>query len=114
MTNHIMLRMCGSVQNHKDAFFIACRPGTHESGLSDSVPTPSSRRAHCVTAPSGAGTGESPHLGLGVDVGAIVDQLPDHLVLTSEGGDVQGRVPFLKHMREGGGDVSHRACVRGC
>lgn len=63
--------------------------------------------------PSSAGARRSLHLRLGVDVGAIVDQLPDHLVLAGEGSDVQSRVPFLKHTGEGGQEASHRACVGG-
>lgn len=47
--------------------------------------------------------GPKHHLRLGVDIGAIVDELPDHLVLTCQGGDVQRRVPLLQHM--GGQEV---------
>lgn len=40
------------------------------------------------------------HLGLSVDIGPVVNQLRDHLLLPSQGCDVQGRVPFLFNHRE--------------
>lgn len=36
-----------------------------------------------------------PHLGLSVDIGPIVNQLCDHMLLPCQGCDVQGCVPFL-------------------
>ena len=44
---------------------------------------------------------ESRYLRLGIDIGSIVDQLPDHLILTSKGSDVQSSVPLLKHKGKG-------------
>ena len=38
------------------------------------------------------------HLGLSVDIGPIINQLRDNLLLPCQGCNVQGRVPFLfKH-----------------
>lgn len=53
-----------------------------------------------VTADRAARAGS--HLGLSVDVGPVVNQLCDHLLLPCQGCDVQGRVPFLlKHKTRG-------------
>lgn len=42
------------------------------------------------------------HLGLSVDIGPIVNQLGDDLLLPCQGGNVQGRVTFLlKHRHTG-------------
>lgn len=38
----------------------------------------------------------SPYLGLCIDVGPIVHQLPDHVLLSSQGSNVQGCVSLLK------------------
>lgn len=64
-------------------------------GIVPTTRTPPSHRICAILCQS-----SSPYLGLCIDVGPIVHQLPDHVLLSSQGCNVQGCVSFLKNTTE--------------